>query len=549
MKRIAVVLLLLVFISVSGNAQTVSQDIDKFMNEKYPADQPGAAILVAQGDKVIFRNAYGLASMAPDKPLTPDMVFRIGSITKQFTSTAILKLVEQGKIDLKADITKYLPDLSTPGRTVTVEQLLNHTSGIKSYTSLNDLMAKRDKQISPSEMIEVIKNQSSDFAPGDDYRYNNSGYFLLGAIIEQVTGMTYDAYLVKHIFAPAGMKTSFTNDSNLPPNVATGYQKSGATEFVAAPYVHPSFPYSAGSIFSTVDDLWKWNQAVFNYKLVKKATLEKAWAPTKLNSGKLISYGYAWQLGRLGDSKVIGHGGAIDGFLTMEIYVPDKKIYVCILSNSMTVNPEEYSYQIAEIVAGINKKESPAVLTLTEAALDEYVGVYQINSNEDRVITRKGSQLFSQRGAGTQFEIFPSAKDIFYFKDSSSTLHFIRSGSGAIEAMELKAREFVPQRAARTDKPIPTGPQEVELSAEIFDQYAGEYELAPGFIIKVWREDNKFKAQATGQAPFEIYAESETKFFLKVVPAQVEFTKDETGKVTSMTLFQNGAAMPGKKIK
>ena len=175
MKKLRFLLLLIVFSVSAAKAQTVAADIDKFMTEKYPATQPGAAILVAQHDKVIFRKGYGLASLNPDKPVTPDMIFRIGSITKQFTSTAILKLAEQGKVDLKADITKYLTDFSTPGKTVTVEHLLNHTSGIKSYTSLPEAMSKRDLYISPADMMKIIQGQPSDFPPNDQWLYNNSG--------------------------------------------------------------------------------------------------------------------------------------------------------------------------------------------------------------------------------------------------------------------------------------------------------------------------------------------------------------------------------------
>lgn len=548
MKK-ALFFLLIIFSVYAVQAQTITADIDKFMNEKYPAKQPGAAILVAKNDKVIFKKGYGLANLGPDKPVTPDMVFRIGSITKQFTSTAILKLAEQGKIDLKADITRYLTDFSTPGKTVTVEQLLNHTSGIKSYTSLPDAMTKKGLYISPADMMKIIQRQPSDFAPNDQWLYNNSGYFLLGMIVEKASGMTYGEYVQKNLFKPAGMKSSFTDDSNLPANTAKGYQKSGSTEFVAADYIHPSIPFSAGSIFSTVDDLWKWNQAIFDYKLVRKESLEKAWAPTKLNDGKLVGYGYAWQFGRLGDAKVIGHGGAIDGYLSMEIYIPEQKIYVCILSNSMTVNPEEYTYQVAEIVAGISNAKQPEPRTLTEAALDEYTGVYQISEKEDRMITRNGTHLFSQRSGGTKFEVFSYEKDAFYFKDSPSRLTFFRNAEGKIDAVELISRDFIPQRAVRTNKAIPVGRQEIELATNVFDQYVGEYELAPGFIITIWREDKKFKAQATGQPAFDIYAESEIKFFLRVVDAQVEFKKDDTGKVVSMTLFQGGNKMPGKKIK
>lgn len=551
MKRIALLsIIAFVLVLPSLAQQSLTDQIDTYIYEKYLPGEPGAAVLVVKDGNVVLRKGYGLASLSPVVANNPDMIFRIGSITKQFTSTAILQLVERGKIDLNADITKYLTGFSTTGKTVTVEQLLNHTSGIKSYTSLPERMSKESKAkpASVDEMLKVIQQQPSDFAPNDQWLYNNSGYFLLGAIIEKVSGMSYGAYITKNLFKPAGMKSTFADDSRLPSNAATGYIKATASEYTIADYVHPSTPYSAGSIFSTVDDLWKWNQAVFNYKLIKKETLERAWSPTKLNSGQLISYGYGWQLGRIGDARVIGHGGAIDGFLAFEMYLPDQKIYVCILSNKMTVNPEDYAYKIAEMVSGINR-ENPATISLEESIAAEYSGVYQITEKEDRVITRKENQFFSQRTGSAKFEIFPYAKDEFYFKDSPSTLKFIRNEQGKIASVQMNGREYIAQVARRTNKPVPTERMQIELDSTVFDRYIGEYDLAPGFIIKIWREGNIFKAQATAQPFFEIFPESETKFFLKVVDAQIEFYKDESGKAMSLTLFQGGRQMPGKKIK
>ena len=550
LKSFSITLISIILLVVHSFAQqTTVEQVEKLMNEKYPASEPGAAILVVKDGKVLLRKGYGKASLKPDVANTPEMIFRIGSVTKQFTSTAILKLVEQGKIDLSADINKYLPGFSA-GKTITVEQLLNHTSGIKSYTSLPALMSKEKKglNISVADMIKVIQEQPADFAPNDQWLYNNSGYFLLGAIIEKVSGMSYGEYVSKNLFKPAGMKSSYTDDSKLPSGTTTGYVKPNSSEYTVADYIHPSIPYAAGAIFSTVDDLWRWNQAVFSYKLIKKESLEKAWTPTKLNNGKLISYGYGWSLGSLGDLKVIGHGGAIDGFLSSEIYVPDQKIYVCILSNNMTASPDEVAYQVAELVSGVTKTE-PVTVMLDEASAAEYAGVYQISEREDRIITRKGNQFFSQRTGATKYEIFPYAKDAFYFKDSPARLIFKRNSEGKIEALELKGREFIPQGATRTNKPIPSGREEIDLDPTLFDKYVGEYELVPGFIIKIWREEKVFKAQATGQPPFEIFAESENKFFLKVVDAQMEFNKDDSGVVTSLTLFQGGRQTPGKKIK
>lgn len=541
--------LILIFSSLVAFAQSTVENLDKILNQHFSASEPGAAVLVVQNDKVLLRKGYGIAEMSRKVPITPEMVFRIGSITKQFTSTAILKLVEEGKISLQDDLSKYLPGFKIP-HPVTIEQLLNHTSGIKSYTSVPERMSTEAKKtkVSVAEMMGYIQSYPIDFAPGEKWLYNNSGYFLLGAVIEKVTGKTYNDYISQTFFKPLKMTASYPDDSKPIAKQAAGYAKGSGDAFVLADYVHPSIPYSAGSIFSTVDDLWKWNRAVFGYKLVKKELLEKAWEPTKTTNGSVESYGYGWQLGKVGEAKAIGHGGGIDGFLSFEVYVPEKEIYVALLSNNTAINPQDIAYTLAEEVAGINKN-NPQAIALTPEAGDQYVGVYKIDDNQERVITRNGNQYFSQRSGGTKFEIYPYAEDQFAFTESNSRIKFVRDASGKVVEMELHDRSFVPSRAVKTNKPIPTERTVFNLNPSDFDVFVGEYELAPGFLIKVWREENVYKAQATGQPPFEMFPESATKFFLKVVDAQIEFSRNEQGEVTQMTLFQGGRAMPGKKVK
>lgn len=545
-KTLSLILVLFSFVAI---AQSTVENLDKILNERFSATEPGAAVLVVQNDKVLLRKGYGIAEMNRKVPVTPDMVFRIGSITKQFTSTAILKLVEDGKLSLQDDLSKYLPDFKTQ-HPITIEQLLNHTSGIKSYTSVPERMTTEAKKtkVSVTEMMGYIQSYPIDFKPGEQWLYNNSAYFLLGAVIEKVTGKTYNEYISQTFFKPLKMTASYPDDSKPIAKQAAGYAKGSGDAFVMADYVHPSIPYSAGSIFSTVDDLWKWNQAVFGYKLVKKELLEKAWEPTKTTDGSVESYGYGWQLGRVGDAKAIGHGGGIDGFLSFELYVPEKKIYVALLANTMTVSPEDIAYTLAEEVAGA-RGDKPEAITLTAETGDQYVGVYKINDREDRVITRNGNQYFSQRTGGTKFEIYPYAENQFAFKDSNTRIKFARDASGKVSEMEMADRSFVSQRAVKTNKPIPTERVVFNLNPTDFDVFVGEYELAPGFLIKVWREENNYKAQATGQPSFDMFPESATKFFLKVVDAQVEFSKNDQGEVTHMTLFQGGRAMPGKKVK
>jgi CubicO group peptidase (beta-lactamase class C family) len=539
---------LFIFISLLvAQAQSTVANLDKILTEKFSPNEPGAAVLVVHQGKVILRKGYGIADMDRKASIEPDMVFRIGSITKQFTSTAILKLVQEGKLSLQDDIARYLPDFKTSSA-ITIEQLLNHTSGIKSYTSVPERMTTDAKQqkITVHEMIRYIQSYPSDFAPGEQWLYNNSAYFLLGAVIEKVTGKTYNDYLSKTFFKPLGMKSTYPDDSTPISKQAVGYTKTSGATFKVADYVHPSIPYSAGSIFSTVDDLYKWNSAVFSYKLVKQDLLEKAWTPTKTSKGGVESYGYGWQLGKVGNNKAIGHGGGIDGFVSFELYMPAQKIFVCILANTGFAI-EDIAYTLAEEVAGLSK-EKPAAIELNAARLDQYVGVYKIDDQGERVISRKGNQLYSQRTGGTKFEIYPIAENTFAFNETNSQLHF-EVENGVVTAMKLVGRSFVDQRAVKTSKAIPQEREAFDFNPADFDVFSGEYELAPGFIIRVWREENVYKTQATGQQAFEIFPESATKFFLKVVDAQLEFMSNQQGEVTNLVLYQGGRSMPGKKVK
>jgi CubicO group peptidase (beta-lactamase class C family) len=536
---------LLLLVPVLVSAQT-EDAIHKFLVEKFPDNEPGAAVLVVKDGKTVLRKAYGLADVESGTKLRPETVFRIGSITKQFTSSAILKLSDQGKLNLQDEITKYLPDYPTQGKKITIEHLLTHTSGIRSYTSLPEIMNKetKAKAFGVSELISTFKDQPMDFNPGDAYAYNNSGYFLLGAIVEKVSGMSWGSYIQKNFFTPLKMKSTFTEDKNIA-GLATGYVKP--LGYAVADYVHPSIPYSAGAIFSTVDDLWKWNNAVFSGQVVKRESLEKAWTPLTLNSGEKQSYGYGWQLGRIEKNKVISHGGGIDGFLSYALYVPDTKLFVTVLCNAMSQAPEQIAYRVAKIALNVDDTE-PAPIVLEDKVLEEYTGVYKINEKENRVISREGNQLYSLRTGSTKYAIYPYAKDAFYFKDSPYRLQFTRAANGEVEQYEMKGNEFVNQIGKRSSKEIPKERQAIRLDNEVFDQYVGQYELAPGFIITIKRDGEKYLSQATGQQVFEIFAESETKFFLKTVPAQLEFTKDEQGKVNGATLYQGGRTMPAKKI-
>lgn len=522
--------------------------IDSLMTATYKPDAPGAAILVTKDGNMIFRKAYGMADLELGVKMEPDMVFRIGSMTKQFTAVSILMLQEQGKLALTDEITKFLPDYPTHGKKITIENLLTHTSGIKSYTNMPEWLQLWRKDMTVKELIDFFKNQPMDFDPGENWAYDNSGYILLGAIIEKASGETYQQFVGKHIFDPLGMShTTYGDASRVILRRVPGYDK-GNDGYVNTPYLSMTQPYAAGSLLSNVDDLAHWDAALYTEKLVKQSSLEKAWTPFKLNDGESTGYGYGWAIGEYEGHKIIVHGGGINGFLSSGIRMPDQKLYVIILSNNTSTSPDMISMKIAAMMIG-KPMVTPVAITLPPDALDQYVGVYKVSEKEERIITREGDTLFSQRTGGGKNKILPLSTDEFFFQDSPARLVFVRDKGGKIDGVQVPSvLNYGPiKEEKRTDKPLPRERQTVTVDPAIYDRYAGQYELAPGFILTVTREGDHIMAQATGQEKFEIFPESQTRFFYKVVDAELEFKIDSTGTATGLTLYQGGQTVPGQK--
>ncbi|HET9529584.1 MAG TPA: serine hydrolase domain-containing protein [Blastocatellia bacterium] len=337
----------------------IAAAIDELLMKTFKPDEPGAAVIVVKDGKEVLRKGYGMADMELGVRIEPDMIFRLGSITKQFTAVAILMLAGQGKLSLSDEITKYLPDYPTRDHKITIEHLLTHTSGIKSYTSIPEWRPMWRKDVTLKEIIDLFKDKPMDFAPGEQWRYNNSGYVLLGAIIEKVSGQSYKDFIEKNIFAPLGMKRSFYDDTQrIVPRRVSGYAKN-KDEFVNAEYLSMSWPYAAGSLMSTVDDLAIWDAALYTEKLVKQESLKRAWTPYTLSDGKPTKYGYGWGISSIDGHRVISHGGGIHGFSTDGLRLPDDRVYVAILTNRQ-LSLGNLGQKVAAIAIGASLDEPAA---------------------------------------------------------------------------------------------------------------------------------------------------------------------------------------------
>jgi CubicO group peptidase (beta-lactamase class C family) len=539
--------------SFPGNAQTLDPaQIDQLVQEHFKTSGPGVAVLVAQKDKILYHKAFGMAHIELGVPLRSDHVLRIGSVSKQFTAAAILRLAEQGKLSLQDDLRKFVPDYPTQGKTITVEHLLTHSSGIKSYTDMPqwDEQTHR-KDFSPTALIDFFKNEPMDFEPGTRYAYNNSAYVLLGHIIEKTSGKTYGDYISTEFFGPLGMTNSYYGDTQpIIRNRAAGYTAAEtAGQYANAAFLSMTQPYAAGSLLSTVEDLYRWTRALHGGKLLKPESFRQMTTPYRLADGSSTHYGYGLQLGNLLGSPTVEHSGGIHGFLSALLYLPQEEICVSILTNCDCQPPGEIAARIATLVAG--KTYQPSPISLKTSDLERYVGVYENTAKEQRYITLEGGQLYSKRQGGSRFKLQPYGPDQFFFENSFARIQFLRDKKDGQKVLSANVsdRNSTDNRWEKTDKPLPEAIQKLQLTEAQLEPFVGEYMLVPGFNITVTREGTRLFCQATGQQRFEVYAKAPTRFFLKVVEAEIEFYPDEKGYTPRMILFQNGQELVGNRVK
>lgn len=427
--------------------------IESYVQQFYSTDKPGAAILVMKNGEVIFRKGYGMANLELEVPIEPHMVFRIGSITKQFTAIAILILYEKGEIDLNNDIHKYLVDYPSTGVKITVENLLTHTSGIPNYTDLPAFLSSVRNDMSPQEIICTFKDLPLEFEPGEKFQYSNSGYILLGSIIEQISDIKYEEFLQKYIFKPLNMTHT---GSDISEHVLSGRVAGYAhkdNEYNNATYISMTQPYAAGNLISNVDDLALWTMALYGGKLIGTDTLSKALKTSVLKNGDTTQYGYGCITYKYENVSFVGHTGGVNGFCSGNVYIPSEKTFIAVLCNcgNPVIFPDVIVHNLAAIAIG-KPVDKPVLNDIDENELDCYVGSYKIADHVLRVISRQNKQCFSQRGEGPKFKMFPFDKDAFYLKEVTDRFFFVRNEEGNITGMKV-VRLFGPaERSIKIDK-------------------------------------------------------------------------------------------------
>ena len=379
--------------------------------------RPVAAISVAviKGRDTLVMKGYGLADIENDVAATPQTVYRIGSITKQFTSAAVMQLVEAGTISLDDDITKYVPNAPTHGRHVLVRHLLNHTSGIPSYTDVGPSFGRVIRLDLPHDsLVATVAHDSLLFEPGTHFYYNNTGYFLLGMLLEKVTGKPYGTYLAERLFTPLGMtSTTYCGTRQIIKHRAQGYDVARG-QLVNTDFLSMELPFAAGSLCSTVGDLAKWTAALNAGRVVSAASYHQMTTPVRLPSGRSMNYGFGLTADTLGSHRMIQHGGGINGFITFLTYFPDDTLTVAVLANTSPAPSDAVALNIARVVLGmplVGGPTPPKDLPTTAELRAKLVGAYALTQPDG---TKRTIRIVDEAGVlKAQAEGQPSARLLF----------------------------------------------------------------------------------------------------------------------------------------
>jgi CubicO group peptidase (beta-lactamase class C family) len=389
------------------------------------------AVLVEKNGKIIFDKAYGSADLEWNIPNTVDTRFRIGSITKQFTAAAVVLLEERGKLRFDDAIGKHLPDLPAAWHKATIAQILNHTSGIYSYTSLPNGEFMRWK-FTPAQVIERIKDKPLDFRPGEKYAYSNTGYFILGMLIEKLGGQTYAEFLQDNIFTPLGMKDSgYDTEAAIIPRRAHGYERRGGA-IVNAQFLDMGIPYAAGSLYSTTHDLLIWSKALSTGKVVKPASFQRMTTPVKSN------YGFGLIMQPLEGHRRIFHHGGINGFTSSLITYPDDKMTVIVLNNAPGTS-DDIATKFAMLMFGkpvvLNSERTE--MTVDAATLARYVGRYQLRPEFVLEVALQNGKLVAQAATQPEIPIFAESQTKFFARAIDAQITFVTEGGGPASALIL----------------------------------------------------------------------------------------------------------------
>ncbi len=440
MKHSIILLAICLFVFQTASAQKspsnqqIKMKVDEYMKSAVEVEKFSGTILIAKDGKPIVSKGYGMANVEFDAPNNPNTVFRLASVTKQFTAAAILILQERGKLSVNDLACKHLAECPMAWQTITIHHLLTNTHGI-SGISAAEIGSLRGLPIPHDQWYETTSKKPLEYAPGEKFKYLTSGYTLLGFIIEKVSGKSYGDFLQENIFTPLGMKRSGYEDPlKIIKNRATGYDQLPENPITNLPYREIVRMFSSGGVYSTTEDLLLWSNALSVGKILSKKSVEAMFTPFReMYPGTGYAYGF-WSSQQFGRRR-IAHGGNATGFITYFAYYPEDRVTVIVLSNNQRGSSGKINDVLSAIAFG-EKFEIPKerkAITIAQTVLEKYVGEYEYQYPPGKfTFTLENGKLMAQRNAESKTEMFAESESKFFLRTEDIQFTFINDKSGLI---------------------------------------------------------------------------------------------------------------------
>jgi CubicO group peptidase (beta-lactamase class C family) len=414
----------------SAPREAAAARLDEYMSAAAAAPNHfTGSILVAKDGRPIISKGYGMADYELDVPNTPATVFRLASLSKAFTATAIMLLQERRKLNVEDHICRYLDMCPEAWQPITIKHLLTHTSGIPNYTSLPGYEGVAGQISTDEDVISRVRGMPLEFAPGDKFKYNNSGYHLLGMIIERISGESYENFIWENVFVPLGMTHSGRDVSQaIIKNRAAGYSMANGV-LVNAKFQNMAAVGGEGGLYSTTQDMLIWDQSLYTESLLSHKSLEEMFTPFK------SIYGYGWNITKAFDRKEIRHNGSIFGFAAQINRFPDDKVTVIVLSNNQMTDATKIGNDLSAIVFGASYRIPQTAKTIPASILQRYIGRYRFSPDMSVTVTLEGTKLFAQGTGQGKAELFASSEAQFFLANSDAQIRFQEDQDGVIRAM------------------------------------------------------------------------------------------------------------------
>jgi len=527
------------------------QRADAMLAAAWPADRPGVAVIVTERGRTVYTAGRGLADVEHRRAVAPNAVFRLGSITKQFTAAIILQLVDEHRISLDDPLSRFIPDYPPPGAAVTVRQLLNHTSGIQSYTGIPGWMveANTNRPYTTDQLIAVFRDRPVTYPAGTRWAYNNSGYILLGAIIERVTGMPWHEAVRQRIARPLGLTSiRYGVGEEAVPLMAHGYTNGPDGAVRPANRIHMSVPGGAGALIGTVGDLARWAQALHHGRVISAASYAQMIAPTRLPDGSTEKYGFGIGTDDVRGRRAIGHNGGIFGFSTDSLYLPDQDIFIAVFANSdEPASPPGLTLRrLAALALGDPFPEFSRV-PVDAAAVEPLLGVYALPGGGERRFFLRDGKLYTRRTGGPELEAFAAGGGRFFYGPDSLTWFTASRDAAGVVAMEMHQNGAVTAERSLRTGPVPPEAPAVAVPRATLALYAGRYATGGPVVAIALGADGGLTAQMGEQRPVRLRAISQTEFEVEGVPASIVFQREGTA-VNRLVIRQNGRELPATRV-